>query len=81
MTQEQFSDLKRYLPKSDIVKMVFEELHPEDVDSKHWEETIVKMAERTLDGDCEALFELLELTYLNAHNEGLLDGTDYEEQD
>ena len=73
MTQEQFSDLKRYIPESDMVKLVFEEMHPE-FDFSDWDAAVVVLVDKALSGDKNALMNLLELTYLNAHNEGLLEG-------
>ncbi len=74
LTQEQFHDLKSYIPESDTVKMVFEETHPEE-DFDDWDEAVTTIVAKATNGDKEALFTLLELTYLSGHNEGLLEGT------
>lgn len=72
ITQEQFADLKKYIPESDSVKMAFEDTIGEKIEN--WEEAVAKMIQGSLDGDPDSLFDLLELTFLNAHNEGFLDG-------
>jgi len=71
MTQEQYSDLQKYVPESDMVRLVFEEMHPE-FDFSDWEKAPATLVERALAGDSKALFNLLELTYMNAFNEGEL---------
>jgi hypothetical protein len=72
LMQEQYADLKKYIPESPTVKAAFEEIMEHKIDN--WEEAIQQMISSSLSGDKEALFDLLELTYLNAHNEGFLDG-------
>ncbi len=72
MTQEQYSDLHTYIPASDMVKMVFLDMHPElAVDD--WSVEISKLADNALSGDTDALFNMMELIYLNARNEGQLE--------
>ncbi len=73
MTQEHYSDLKKYIPESDMVKMAYGDSTFLDDD---WEKIVQEMVTGALEGDRDKLFELLELTYVNAHNEGFLDGTD-----
>jgi hypothetical protein len=72
MTQEQYADLQSYIPHSDTVKMVFEEMHP-DQDFSDWYKAVATLADRALAGDKQALLDLLELTRMNAHNEGLIE--------
>ncbi len=72
MTQEQYADLINYVPESDAVKMVFKEMHPE-WDFSDWGKAVFTLVDRALTSDKEALMNLLELTYLNAHNEGMLE--------
>lgn len=72
MTQEEYHDIKKYIPESDTVKMVFKSMYPEE-DLSDWDTAIETLMGRVLSGDQEALFEALELTYLNAHNEGMLE--------
>ena len=74
MTQEQTADLKRYIPESDTVKMAFEAIVGKEISD--WEKEVQSMVDAALAGDKTALFDILELTYLNAHNEGFLDGTE-----
>jgi hypothetical protein len=74
MTQEQYSDLQRYIPESDTVKMVFEEMHP-DWDFSDWDKAVFTLVDRALTEDKDALMNLLELVYLNAHNEGMIEAT------
>jgi hypothetical protein len=71
MTQEQLFDLQNYVPESDQVKMVFKEMHPE-WDFEDWGKAVFTLVDKALTGDKEALMNLLELTYLNAQNEGML---------
>ena len=73
LTQTQAADLPKYVPNSPTVRMVFEDLL--DIKIDNWEEAVAKMIEATLDGDADSLFDLLELTYLNAHNEGLIEAS------
>ncbi len=73
MTIEQYTDLQKYIPESDTVRAVFKDMHPE-FDFSDWEKAVVTLVDRAFIGDKDALFNLLELTYLNAHNEGFLDG-------
>ena len=56
-----------------MVRLAFSDMETLGEDS--WEATIAVMMEKALSGDRDKLFELLELTYVNAHNEGWLDGT------
>lgn len=70
MTQEQYSDLQRYIPQSEMVKITFESLVGYEIED--WAKEINVLIEQSLNGDKEALFNLLELTYLNAYNEGEL---------
>ena len=70
MTQEQYADLQNYIPESDMVKMTFEDIIGHSVED--WEGQVHKMVTESLSGDKEALFNLLELVYLNAYNEGEL---------
>jgi hypothetical protein len=72
MSQEEYADLKKYIPESDMVKMAFSSMKTDE--GSTWDETIQEMITKTLDGDEESLFKLLELTYVNAHNEGWIDG-------
>jgi hypothetical protein len=74
MTQEQYADLAKLVPESDTVKMVFQEMHP-DFDFNDWGKAVFTLVDRALVGDKDALMDLLELVYLNAHNEGMLEGT------
>ena len=72
MSQEQYADLQKYIPESDLVRLTFEEIHGGKIDD--WDKELSLMIEQALAGDKDKLFELLELTFLNAHNEGFLDG-------
>jgi len=72
ITQEQYSDLKKYIPASDMVKLAFSDMESQGEDT--WEATLEVMIQKALSGDRTSLFELLELTYTNAHNEGWIDG-------
>jgi len=74
MTQEQYADLQRYIPESDMVKMVFETMHPE-FDFSDWNQAVTDLADKALSGDKEALLNLLELTHMNSFNEGMLEGS------
>jgi len=65
--------LKKYIPESELVRITFEELHGGKIED--WDGTVQNMVNLALSGDKDALLDLLELTYLNAHNEGFLDGT------
>jgi len=80
LTQDQYSDLQRYVPESDMVKMVYNDLHDTIVNADKWNEAVEEMALKALSGNSESLLNLLELTYLNAHNEGLLDGATFSEE-
>ena len=71
LTQEQYADLKQLVPESDMVKMVFENLIGLKIDD--WDKAVEQMVESTLDGDPDALFDLLELVRSSAHNEGMLE--------
>ncbi len=71
MTQEQFADLQKYVPPSDMVKMVFQEMHP-DFDFTDWDKAVVTLVDRALVGDKNALMDLLELTFMSGMNEGEL---------
>ena len=71
MEQEQYSDLLRYIPDSDSVKMVFEDIVQKKIEN--WPEEIYAMANEALAGNTDALSNLLELTYLNGHNEGFIE--------
>jgi len=73
LTQENYADLKKYVPESPTVKMVFEDLLDLKIDD--WNEAVENMVKSALDGDPEALFDLLELTYLNGHNEGMIEAS------
>jgi hypothetical protein len=75
MTQEQRADLQKYIPASDMVKMVFNNMHP-TFEFQDWDKAVFTLADRALTGDKDALMDLLELTYLNAHNEGVLEAND-----
>ncbi len=81
ITQEQFADLKQYIPESPMVKMVFADIHQGEEDFDDWDEVIQHLIKDTIgtDGNIESLFTLLELTYMNAHNEGALESVAYEE--
>ncbi len=81
LTQEQFHDLKKYVPGSEMVKMVFSELHEGEEDFSDWDEAIQHLAAKAVgsDGDTKAFFDILELTNLNAHNEGALEAISSEE--
>ncbi len=81
LTQEQFHELRQYVPDSEMVKMVYAELHKEEEDFKDWDEAIQHLVKKALgdDGDIESLFNLLELTFMSGHNEGMLEATSYEE--
>lgn len=81
LTQEQASDLRQYVPDSEMVKLVYSELHKDEEDFDNWNETVVNLVGKVVgeDGDIVSLFNLLELTYMNAHNEGALETTAYEE--
>jgi len=71
MSQEQYADLKKYaVPESDMVKLVYEDMVQREIDD--WEEEANSLVENALNGDKEALFDLLELVYTNAFNEGEL---------
>lgn len=74
LTQTEYADLQKYVPASDTVKMVFSGMLNQEIDN--WDEAVQKMIDDSLDGDQESLFNLLELTYLNAHNEGMLEARD-----
>ena len=69
--QEQYADLLKYVPESDMVKTVFEEVIGKKIDN--WNEEILKLGNLALAGDTESLMNLLELTYLNGHNEGFIE--------
>ena len=73
MTQEQYADLQRYIPESEMVRLVFEEMHPE-FDFSDWDKAVIDLTEKALSGDKTALMNLLELTHMNSFNEGLLEG-------
>ncbi len=75
ITQEQFNDLKTYIPLSPTVRAVFEELHPEE-NFTDWDEAVARLVKRALDGERDSLFTLLELTFLSAENEAMLDNYD-----
>jgi hypothetical protein len=71
MSQEQYADLQKYTnPLSDMVKLVYEDMVQREIDD--WEEEANSLVENALNGDKEALFNLLELTYINGYNEGEL---------
>jgi hypothetical protein len=72
MTQEQLHDLGKYVPESDVVKAVFEDMHP-TWDFTDWNKAVFTLVDRALTGDKDALMDLLELVYLSGHNEGMLD--------
>jgi hypothetical protein len=77
MTQEQYADLQKYVPESETVQMVFADMHP-DFDFSDWDKAVFTLVDRALVGDKDALMNLLELTYLNAFNEGeLIASADY----
>ena len=79
LTQEQFHDLQTYIPESDVVKSVYAELHPEE-NFTDWNEAITHMIDQALNGDKEVLLNILELVYLNAHNEGMLELAVFDEE-
>jgi len=72
-SQEDYADLFKYIPKSDTVKMVIENMLEKKIEN--WNEEIMIIANNALDGDVNSLMILLEITYLNAHNEGMIEGT------
>ena len=73
MSQEQYADLLRYIPESDTVKMVAEYEHMiELTEGEDWAEALQKMVDKALNGDKETLFNLFELIYSSAFNEGEL---------
>jgi hypothetical protein len=53
-----------------MVKLVYEDMVQKEIEC--WEDEANALVEAALNGDKEALFNLLELTYLNAYNEGEL---------
>ncbi len=81
LTQEQQHELNQYVPDSEMVRIVYADLHEGEEDFKDWEETVRQLVKKTIgeDGNIESLFNLMELIYLNAHNEGALETTVYEE--
>ncbi len=81
LTQEQQHELNQYVPDSEMVRLVYEDIHEGEADFENWEETVRELVKETIgeDGDVESLFKLLELTFMNAHNEGALETTAYEE--
>ncbi len=81
LSQEQFHDLKQYVPESDTVKMVYSQLHEGEEDFDNWDEAIQHLVSKAVgeDGDVKAFFDILELTYMNAHNEGALEVISSEE--
>ena len=72
MTPNQLKELKDFVPESEMVKSVFQNMHP-DINIENWEETIEDLAKQALNGDINSLFTLLELTASNFYNEGMLD--------
>ncbi len=80
LTQEQFADLRTYIPPSDMVKNVFDETHPE-LDFEDWGDAVEHMIAESLKGDKRMLFSIMELVYMNAHNEGMLEASALEEDD
>jgi len=74
LTQIQAADLQKYIPESEMVKLAFQDVIGQPIED--WETAVRNLIEGTLDGDQQALFDLLELTYLSAHNEGMLEATD-----
>jgi hypothetical protein len=72
MTQEQYADLKSYLPESETVKMVFADMHPELNLDDNWDASVFTLVDRALNGDKDALMNLLELTFMSGMNEGEL---------
>ncbi len=81
LTQENFYDLKQYIPESETVKMVYAELHQDEEDFNNWDEVVEHLVEKAIgtDGDVDILLDLLELTRMNAHNEGALEVIAFEE--
>ncbi len=78
LTQEQFHDLRTYIPPSDTVKSIYANMHPEE-DFDSWGEAIENMISKALSGDKDTLFNLFELIYLSGHNEGMLESASFEE--
>jgi len=72
MTIEQRADLQKYVPNSEMVRTVFKELHP-NFDFSDWDKAVFTLIDRALVGDKTAMMDLLELTYLSAHNEGMIE--------
>jgi replication-associated recombination protein RarA len=71
MSHEQYADLQKYtIPASNMVKIVYEDMVQRKIEC--WEDEANTLIEAALNGDKDALFNLLELTYLNAYNEGEL---------
>ena len=71
LTQEQYSDLRKYaIPESDMVKLVYEDMVEKEISD--WEKEVTDLVNGSLNGDKESLFNLLELIYTNAFNEGEL---------
>jgi len=68
ISQTQYADLQRYIPEDGESKKTFEDTVGEKINN--WEEAIEKMTNLALDGDADALFDLMELVYLNAFDRG-----------
>jgi hypothetical protein len=68
--------LQKYVPLSGMVEAAFLDMHPElnkDFDRENFDQLIIEMTEKALQGDIQSLMNLLDLTYTNAYNEGMLD--------
>ena len=79
LSEEQLTNLEKFIPESDTVRMVYKSMHPDEEEETSWDLTLTKLIKKALNGDKESLFNLLELTYLNAFNEGELAIIDIEE--
>lgn len=80
MLREELEDnLKQFIPVSDMVKATLlneNERAKELIEEHGWGEYLNLLAEDIESGNRDALFELLNIVYLGAHNEGLLEGID-----
>ncbi len=77
LTQEDYADLKQYIPESDQVKITFAELHPEE-DFSDWDATLNSLICKAVGedgkaGDNKVLLDLLDLAFTSGHNEGMLE--------
>jgi len=71
LTLEQQEDIIKFaVPKSDMVKFVYEDIVNHKIDN--WDEKVQELATDSLNGNVESFFNLLELIRLNSYNEGEL---------